>query len=238
MYIYNWNTSAYDQVGTIETYSTAGVGQWHNGTTNSNLPNYVSSSRVRIRIFAGTPSPIPFSCYADFQNIEVSGTGIGTTSTQKLYIMDYANDQWHLLATSNIATNDEQEGPIDISENINNYIDTQGAILIRVYSESNGLVTCEANFMKIRLYSANPSKITLEVTNLGSETINLERIWVDNSTGHSKINLSAGTNIDRTTINPGEQALIQIDYPYSTCQYTFKVITKRGTIAAYAKTAS
>jgi hypothetical protein len=152
--------------------------------------------------------------------------------------MDYANDQWHLLANSNVAANDEMVGPVEISESISSYVDVQGTILVRVCSESETLVNCQANFMMIRLYSVNVSKITLEVTNLGSETVNLVRIYVVNSTGHSKIDLSTGMNIDRTTISPGEQALIQIDYPYSTCQYTFKVITKRGTIGAYVKTAS
>jgi hypothetical protein len=193
---------------------------------------------MRIRLFAGGSSSVQFNCYADYENIGVHVPSANSTVDQKLYIMDYTNDQWHLLATSNVAQNDQQEGPIEISDNISNYVDPQGTILVRVYSESETLVYCEANFMKIRLYSVNPSKITLEITNLGSETINFVRIWVDNSTGHSKINLSAGTNIDRTTINPGEQALIQIDYPYSTCQYTFKVVTKRGTIAAYVKTGS
>lgn len=238
MYIYNWNTSAYDQIGTIQTYPTAGVGQWHNCTTDSNLANYANSSLVRIRIFSGETSSNQFNCYADFHNIGVSGTVGGKTSVQKLYIMDYANDQWHLLASSNVAANDEMVGPVEISESISSYVDVQGTILVRVCSESETLVNCQANFMMIRLYSVNVSKITLEVTNLGSETVNLVRIYVVNSTGHSKIDLSTGMNVDRTTISPGEQALIQIDYPYSTCQYTFKVITKRGTIGAYVKTAS
>jgi hypothetical protein len=236
MYIYNWNTSAYDQIGTSETYSTAGVGQWHNRTISSDLANYVSSSHLRIRVFSGKNSLDSFDSYADFHNIGVSGTGGGKTSVQKLYIMDYANDQWHLLVSSNIVANDEMVGPIEISENINNYSNAQGNMLVRVCSESETLVDCQANFMMIRLYSVNVSKITLEVTNLGSETVNLVRIYVVNSMGHSKIDLSVGINIDRTTISPGEQALLQIDYPYSTCQYTFKVITKRGTIAAYVKT--
>lgn len=236
MYIYNWNTSAYDQIGTNETYSTAEVGQWHNRTINSDLTKYVSSSHLRIRILSEYSHS--FDSYADFLNIGVTGTGGGKTSVQKLYIMDYANDQWHLLANSNVAANDEMVGPVEISESISSYVDVQGTILVRVCSESETLVNCQANFMMIRLYSVNVSKITLEVTNLGSETVNLVRIYVVNSTGHSKIDLSTGMNIDRTTISPGEQALIQIDYPYSTCQYTFKVITKRGTIGAYVKTAS
>jgi hypothetical protein len=238
MFIYNFNTSVYDQIGDTQLYSTAGVGQWQNGTVNSDLSNYVSSSNLRIRIVAEQTFSIPFNCYADFQNVGVSGTGGGTTSTQKLYVMDYSNSQWHLLATSSIANTDQQEGPVEVSGNINNYVDAQGTVLVRVYSESETMMNCEANFMMIRLYSFSPSKISLEVMNIGSETVSLERIWVDNSTGHSKIDLSAGTNIDRKSINPGEQALIQVDYLYSTCQYTFKVTTKRGTIAAYVKTAS
>jgi hypothetical protein len=196
----------------------------------------VRSSHFRIRILS--EYSLSFDSYADFLNIGVTGTGGGKTSVQKLYIMDYANDQWHLLANSNVAANDEMVGPVEISESISSYVDVQGTILVRVCSESETLVNCQANFMMIRLYSVNVSKITLEVTNLGSETVNLVRIYVVNSTGHSKIDLSTGMNIDRTTISPGEQALIQIDYPYSTCQYTFKVITKRGTIGAYVKTAS
>ena len=238
MYIYNWNTSTYDQIGTSETYSTAGVGQWHNRTINLNSTNYLTSSRVRIRIFSGSNSSGSFESFADFCNIGILGTTRITTTAQKLYVMDYANNQWHLLVTSEISTNDEMIGPIEISENVSNYADAQGTILVRVFSESETLVNCQANFIMIRLYFVDTSKITLEVVNLGSETVNLARIWVDNSTGHSKIDLLMGVNIDRAIISPGEQATIQIDYPYSICQYTFKVLTKRGTIAAYVKTAS
>ena len=238
MYIYNWNTSTYDQIGTSETYSTAGVGQWHNRTINLNSTNYLTSSRVRIRIFSGSNSSGSFESFADFCNIGILGTTRITTTAQKLYVMDYANNQWHLLVTSEISTNDEMIGPIEIIENVSNYADAQGTILVRVFSESETLVNCQANFIMIRLYFADMSKITLEVVNLGSETVNLARIWVDNSTGHSKIDLLMGVNIDRAIISPGEQATIQIDYPYSICQYTFKVLTKRGTIAAYVKTAS
>jgi hypothetical protein len=166
------------------------------------------------------------------------GTTRSTTAAQKLYIMDTANNQWHLLVTSNIATNDEMIGPIEINENVNNFADAQGTVLLRVSSESETWMNCQANFMMVRAYFVDFSKITLEVTNLGSETVNLARIWVDNSTGHSRIDLLTGINIDRTIISPGEQALIQIQYPYSTCQYIFKVVTKRGTIATYVKTAS
>jgi len=128
-------------------------------------------------------------------------------------------------------------GPIEINENVDNYADAQGTVLVRVSSESETLVNCQANFMMIRLYFFDTSKITLEVANLGSETVNLVRVWVNNSTGHTKIDLITDANIDRATISPGEQALIQIDYQHSRCQYTFKVVTQRGTIAAYVKTA-
>jgi hypothetical protein len=238
MYIYNWNTSAYDQIGTSETYSTAGVGQWHNRTITSNCTNYANSLRVRIRIFSGSNSSGSFESNADLCNMGMLGTTRSTTAAQKLYIMDTANNQWHLLVTSNIATNDEMIGPIEINENVNNFADAQGTVLLRVSSESETWMNCQANFMMVRAYFVDFSKITLEVTNLGSETVNLARIWVDNSTGHSRIDLLTGINIDRTIISPGEQALIQIQYPYSTCQYIFKVVTKRGTIATYVKTAS
>jgi len=164
------------------------------------------------------------------------GTTGPSTAAQKLYIMDTANSQWHLLATSNIAADDEMIGPIEINENVNDFADAQGTLLLRVSSESETLMNCQANFMMIRVYFADLSKITLDVINLGSETVNLARIWVDNSTGHGSIDLLAGINIDRTIISPGEQALIQIQYPYSTCQYIFKVVTRRGTIATYVKT--
>jgi hypothetical protein len=237
IYIYNWNTSEYDQLGTGQTYPTASVGQWQNATISSNLDNYVSSSNVRIRIFSGAASSI--DCYADFLGVTVYGGGVeGAVATQQLYVWDYLENKWDLLSSSNIGASDEMQGPIELNENITNYVDAQGTVLIRVHSESETGVNCQANFMMIRLYFVDPSKITLEVVNLGSETVTLTRIWVDNSTGHSEIDLLTGVNVDRAVISPGEQAIIQIDYPYSTCQYTFKVVTKRGTIAAYVKTAS
>jgi hypothetical protein len=238
IFLYNFNTSAYDQIGANQLYSTAGVGQWHNYTINSNLANYVSSSdSLKIRFLSGGNST-QFKCYADYTNIGVSGASTNLSTIQKLYIMDYTNDEWHLLSTSNIDQNDQQEGPIQISDNLSNYVDSQGHMILRVNGVSQELASCQANFMMIRLYTFNQSKITLEVTNLGSETVDLERVWVNNSTGHTKIDLLPGENIDRAIISPGEKAIIQIDYTYSTCQYTFKVTTQRGTIAAYVKTAS
>lgn len=238
LYMYNWNTSSYDQVGSDQIYSTAGIGQWHNCTINSNLANYMSSSQVRIRVFSGEQLSNLFVAYADFQSLEVSGTAPISSSTQSIYIKDYANDRWQLLTNSTTSTSDEMIGPISISENINNYVNEQGTVLLRVSSSSDSLIDCQANFMRLRIYFIDPSKITLEVTNIGSETVNLVRVWVENATGHTRIDLVPGVNIDRATISPGETALLQVNYQVSTCQYIFKVATKRGTIAAYVKTSS
>jgi len=49
----------------------------------------------------------------------------------------------------------------------------------------------------------------------------------------NKEHVPFAAELDFEPIDPS----IQIDYPYSKCKYTSKVITKRGTIAAYVKTA-
>jgi len=234
MYIFNFSSSSWLQLGSASTYTTASVGQFHNQTTTLGLTSLIDANgTVRVRIQGVKNTVVRFDVYADYLGLAVYTwcTSIATSVSQKLYIWDYDTNGWSKLSTVSVKGSDLTQGPFEITESVERYISPLGDVKVRIQGEADSLVKCYANQLQLVDYYKDRTKLSIDVKNTGPSTVNIVAIWINNSTLHERINLS-----QVITLVPGATYTYTnstLGRYFSTSTYEVKVVTQRGNIESY-----
>jgi hypothetical protein len=227
LYIYNFTSSSWVQLGATQTYTTPYTGQWHNATVTSGFQNYVSSGEVRIRVEGVKTTSRTFYQYADFLNIYVTSAWAAAAEvTQSIYIYNFVEGVWSKISTAVVSSADRSIGPIEVGEG-ELYVSQSGEVKVMVVGTSSTLFRAYADYLYLEVQYEDRSKVTLHLLNTSPETVHLVTLYIEDSSGNV-------ARFDESSFDvwlaAGETLKVEVAYNWPIDTLLFKAVSERGSI--------
>jgi hypothetical protein len=227
LYIYNFTSSSWVQLGASQTYTTPYTGQWHNRSVTSGFQNYVSSGQVRIRVEGVKTTSLTFDQYADFLNIYVTSAAAAPVEvTQNIYLYNFVEGVWSKISTAIVTSTDRSIGPIEVGEG-ELYVSPSGEVKVRVVGSSTTLFKAYTDYLHLQVQYEDRSKVTLQILNTSPETVHLVTLYIEDSSGNvARFDESAFD----VWLAAGETVKVEVAYNWPIDTLLFKAVSERGSV--------
>jgi hypothetical protein len=227
LYIYNFTSSSWVQLGASQTYTTPYAGQWHNRTVTLGFQNYVLSGEVRIRVEGVKTTSRTFYQYADFLNLYVTSAGAAAAEvTQTIYLYNFVEGVWSKISTAVVSSVDRSIGPIEVGEG-ELYVSPSSEVRVRVVGTSSTLFRAYADYLHLEVQYEDRSKVTLQLLNTSPETVHLVTLYIEDSSGNV-------ARFDESSFDvwlaAGEAVKVEVAYNWPIDTLLFKAVSERGSV--------